>query len=92
MTSEIDTAPASISATAEPGRFTLPQFGIFAQGTHAHHLLEFDLSSRPRRGPRPHISRVETVRDRLSDFSRPLTGAYYFAPSQNALNELPGPD
>jgi putative iron-dependent peroxidase len=24
-------------------RFTLPQFGIFAQGTHAHHFLEFDL-------------------------------------------------
>jgi hypothetical protein len=26
-----------------PQRFTLPQFGIFAQGTHAHHFLEFDL-------------------------------------------------
>ncbi len=24
-------------------RFVLPQFGIFAQGTHAHHFLEFDL-------------------------------------------------
>jgi hypothetical protein len=24
---------------------TLPQFGIFAQGTHAHHFLEFDLRS-----------------------------------------------
>jgi porphyrinogen peroxidase len=23
--------------------FLLPQFGIFAQGTHAHHFLEFDL-------------------------------------------------
>jgi putative iron-dependent peroxidase len=23
--------------------FVLPQFGIFAQGTHAHHFLEFDL-------------------------------------------------
>ena len=23
--------------------FILPQFGIFAQGTHAHHFLEFDL-------------------------------------------------
>lgn len=33
---------------SEPGHdaapFTLPQFGIFAQGTHAHHFLEFDLS------------------------------------------------
>ena len=23
--------------------FVLPQFGIFAQGTHSHHFLEFDL-------------------------------------------------
>jgi putative iron-dependent peroxidase len=28
-------------ARAKP--FVLPQFGIFAQGTHAHHFLEFDL-------------------------------------------------
>src|SRR5271165_441283 len=27
----------------EPRPFILPQFGIFAQGTHAHHFLEFDL-------------------------------------------------
>jgi putative iron-dependent peroxidase len=27
-------------------------------------------------------------RDRLTDFSRPVTGAYYFAPSLTALNEL----
>ena len=26
-----------------PAPFTLPQFGIFAQGTHAHRFLEFDL-------------------------------------------------
>jgi putative iron-dependent peroxidase len=32
----------------------------------------------------------DEVRDRLTDFSRPVTGAYYFAPSQNALNELAG--
>jgi porphyrinogen peroxidase len=30
--------------------FVLPQFGIFAQGTHAHHFLEFDL----RAGVTPH--------------------------------------
>ena len=24
--------------------FTFPQFGIFAQGTNAHHFLEFDLA------------------------------------------------
>ena len=33
--------------------FTLPQFGIFAQGTHAHHFLEFDL--------RPGISAADAV-------------------------------
>ena len=32
------------------------------------------------------------VRDRLLDFSRPVSGAYYFAPSLNALNELAGPE
>jgi putative iron-dependent peroxidase len=32
------------------------------------------------------------VRDRLTDFSRPVSGAYYFAPSLNALNELAGPE
>jgi putative iron-dependent peroxidase len=34
----------------------------------------------------------DRVRDRLTDFSRPVTGAYYFAPSLNALNELAGPE
>jgi putative iron-dependent peroxidase len=29
--------------SGEPDAFTLPQFGIFAQGTHAHFFLEFDL-------------------------------------------------
>jgi putative iron-dependent peroxidase len=32
------------------------------------------------------------VRDRLTDFSHPVTGAYYFAPSQNTLNDLVGPE
>lgn len=32
------------------------------------------------------------VRDRLTDFSHPVSGAYYFAPSLNALNELAGPE
>jgi hypothetical protein len=30
--------------------------------------------------------------NRLTDFSPPLSGAYYFAPSLDALNELAGPD
>jgi putative iron-dependent peroxidase len=31
------------------------------------------------------------LRDRLTDFSRPVGGGYYFAPSLNALAELAGP-
>jgi putative iron-dependent peroxidase len=34
----------------------------------------------------------DRIRDRLTDFSRPVSGAYYFAPSLNAINELAGPD
>jgi deferrochelatase/peroxidase EfeB len=30
--------------------------------------------------------------DHLTDFSRPVSGAYYFAPSLTALNELAGPE
>lgn len=30
--------------------------------------------------------------DRLTDFSRPVSGAYYFAPSIDALNEVAGPE
>jgi len=32
------------------------------------------------------------LHDRLADFSRPVSGAYYFAPSLNMLNELAGPE
>jgi putative iron-dependent peroxidase len=34
---------------------------------------------------------ADGLRDHLTDFSRPVTGGYYFAPSLNALNELAGP-
>jgi putative iron-dependent peroxidase len=30
------------------------------------------------------------LRDRLTEFSRPVSGAYYFAPSQNALRDVGG--
>ena len=30
--------------------------------------------------------------DRLTDFSHPVSGAYYFAPSLTAMNELAGPE
>jgi putative iron-dependent peroxidase len=44
MTSTRETLPAAATGRdPEPAPFTLPQFGIFAQGTHAHHFLEFDL-------------------------------------------------
>jgi len=32
------------------------------------------------------------VRDRLTEFSRPVSGGYYFAPSLNALNQVAGPE
>ena len=35
---------------------------------------------------------ADGVRDRLTDFSRPVSGAYYFAPSLNALNAVAGPE
>ena len=52
------TPNASTATSAEPDvdpgarAFVLPQFGIFAQGTLAHHFLEFDLTPgvSPRRG------------------------------------------
>jgi putative iron-dependent peroxidase len=34
----------------------------------------------------------DAVRDRLTDFSRPVSGAYYFAPSLAALDAVAGPD
>jgi putative iron-dependent peroxidase len=32
------------------------------------------------------------VHDHLTEFSRPVSGAYYFAPSLSALNDLAGPE
>ena len=48
MRQDDESAVSPSLAIAKPGRagpsqFMLPQFGIFAQGTHAHHFLEFDL-------------------------------------------------
>jgi deferrochelatase/peroxidase EfeB len=34
----------------------------------------------------------DALRDRLTDFSKPVTCAYYFAPSLNALAEAAGPE
>ena len=35
---------------------------------------------------------ADGVHDRLVDFSHPVSGAYYFAPSMNALSEVGGPE
>src|SRR3954453_8529570 len=55
------TAPTELAATSrEPNvdpvarPFLLPQFGILAQGTHAHHFLELDLKR--------HVSAADAVR------------------------------
>jgi putative iron-dependent peroxidase len=34
----------------------------------------------------------EGLHDRLVDFSRPVSGAYYFAPPLNDLREVVGPE
>ena len=39
--------------TSPVAKFVLPQFGIFAQGTHAHYFLEFDL--------RPGVAPAEAI-------------------------------
>jgi putative iron-dependent peroxidase len=48
------------NAPTAAGSFVLPQFGIFAQGTHAHHFLEFDL--RPHVEPRKAIEAFRELR------------------------------
>ena len=35
---------------------------------------------------------IDGPRDRLTDFSRPVSAGYYFAPSGTALRELAGPE
>src|SRR5271154_4183601 len=35
--------PELLAAPCRPIGFVTPQFGIFAQGAHAHHFLEFEM-------------------------------------------------
>ena len=35
---------------------------------------------------------IDGPRDRLTDFSTPVSAGYYFAPSNTALRELAGPE
>ncbi len=64
-------------------------------GTVAEHGLYFvafsaDPSRYDRMLTRMFGTEGDGMHDRLTDFSRPVRGAYYFAPAINALNELGG--
>jgi putative iron-dependent peroxidase len=64
-------------------------------GTVGEHGLYFvGFSADPSRFERM-LSRmfgIDGPRDRLTDFSTPVSGGYYFAPSNAALRELAGPE
>jgi putative iron-dependent peroxidase len=64
-------------------------------GTAEEHGLYFLAFSAERSRYDRMLSRMfgassDGLHDRLTDFSHPMSGAYYFAPSLNTLNELAG--
>jgi porphyrinogen peroxidase len=66
-------------------------------GTVAEHGLYFVAFSADRERFDQMLERMFGVsgdgsHDRLTEFSRPISGGYYFAPSLNALEELGGPE
>jgi putative iron-dependent peroxidase len=92
-----DTAHISRVQTSVGGR----ELEIFRRsvpyGTVREHGLNFVAFSAERSRYDRMLARMfgltpDGLRDRLTDFSRPVSGAYYFAPSLNALNELAGKD
>jgi porphyrinogen peroxidase len=92
-----DTAHIARVQTSVDGR----ELEIFRRsvpyGTVREHGLHFVAFSAERSRYDRMLARMfglspDGVRDRLTDFSRPVSGAYYFAPSLNALNELAGSD
>ena len=92
-----DTAHISRVQTSVGGR----ELEIFRRsvpyGTAREHGLNFVAFSAERSRYDQMLARMfglspDGLHDRLTDFSRPLSGAYYFAPSLNALNELAGKD
>jgi putative iron-dependent peroxidase len=101
----IELADAAKPATAHIARVVIEEGGqelqIFRRsvpyGTVQEHGLYFvAFSADPSRYDRM-LARMfgtagDGVHDRLLDFSQPVSGAYYFAPSINALNELGGPE
>jgi hypothetical protein len=71
--------------------------GSVPYGTVAEHGLYFvAFSADPSRYDhmlaRMFATADDRLRDRLTEFSHPVSGAYYFAPSLQALNELAGPE
>ncbi len=63
-------------------------------GEHGLYFVGFsaDLSRFDRMLERMFGLADDGLHDRLTDFSRPVSGSYYFAPSLDALNELAGPE
>jgi putative iron-dependent peroxidase len=101
----VELSDAAKPPTAHIGRVTVEADGgelkIFRRsvpyGTVAEHGLYFvafsaDPSRYDRMLARMFGTEGDGMYDRLTDFSRPVSGAYYFAPSINALNELAGPE
>ena len=99
----VELAEAAKPPTAHIARVTIEVGGeelkIFRRsvpyGTVREHGLYFvafsaDQSRYDRMLARMFGATGDGVHDRLIDFSRPVSGAYYFAPSLNALNELAG--
>jgi putative iron-dependent peroxidase len=75
------------------------EFEIFRRsvpyGTVGEHGLYFvAFSADPSRYQRMlgRMFGLDGPRDRLTDFSTPVSGGYYFAPSNAALRELAGPE
>ena len=99
----VELAEAAKPPTAHIARVTIEVGGeelkIFRRsvpyGTVREHGLYFvafsaDQSRYDRMLARMFGTTGDGVHDRLINFSRPVSGAYYFAPSLNALNELAG--
>ena len=63
-------------------------------GEHGLYFVGFsaDLSRFDRMLERMFGVADDGLQDRLTEFSRPVSGSYYFAPSLDALNELAGPE
>ncbi len=93
--SDDDKPPDAHIARVELG----DEFEIFRRsvpyGTVGEHGLYFvAFSADPSRYQRmlARMFGLDGPRDRLTDFSTPVSGAYYFAPSNAALRELAGPE